>query len=64
MFALEKKQLHIVKEPLRKNCSCQSYRWKQVLICAEKEPLLEILNAQANPKDWRVIPLGDSANGR
>nr|DAL48055.1 MAG TPA_asm: hypothetical protein [Caudoviricetes sp.] len=63
MFALEKKQLYIVQEPLRKNRSCQSYRWKQVLLCEDKQPLIEILNAQSSPRDWRVIPLGDSADG-
>ena len=54
MFVLEYKQLHIVKEPLTKNCTCQSYRWKQYAMCEEREPLEEILNNQKYKISWRI----------
>lgn len=61
MYALEYKQLHIVKEPMRKNCTTQTYRWKQAAICDKKEPLEAIRAQKKNPENWRVIPMGDSA---
>lgn len=54
MFVLEYKQLHIVKEPMTKNCTCQSYRWKQYAKCEEREPLQEILSRQKRPDEWRI----------
>ena len=57
MFALEYKEPYIVKEPMLKNCTCQSYRWKQMAICEEKEPLEEILKTKQRPTDWRIVPL-------
>lgn len=54
MFVLEYKQLYIVKEPLRKNCCCQSYRWKQYVMCETREPLEEILNNQKDKSGWRI----------
>lgn len=43
MFFLCRKELHIVKEPLTKNRTCQTWRERQVYACAEREPLQEIL---------------------
>lgn len=54
MYALEYKQLYIVKEPLRKNRCCQSYRWKQAAVCAEREPLEEILKQKPDKNNWRI----------
>lgn len=60
MYALEYKQLHIVKEPMRMNCTTQTYRWKQAAICAEREPLEAMRATKKRPEEWRVIPMGDS----
>lgn len=46
MFALYYKELYIVKEPLTKNCTCQSWRAKQLAICEEIEPLKNYINNQ------------------
>lgn len=51
MFVLEYKRLHIVKEPQRKNCTCQSYRWKQYAICEARKPLEEMLINQKDKSD-------------
>lgn len=60
MFVLEYKQLHIVKEPMRKNCTCQSYRWKQYAICDRREPLEQLMSQQDRPDEWRIEPMADS----
>lgn len=60
MYALEYKQLYIVPEPLTKNRTCQSYRWKQHAICDSPEPLEDIRKKQNRPDDWRVVPMADS----
>lgn len=44
MFALYYKELFIVKEPLTKNRTCQTYRSKQLALCESEEPLREIIN--------------------
>lgn len=54
MFVLEYKQLYIVKEPMRKNCTTQSYRWKQYAVCEEREPLQAIIDKQMRPDEWRI----------
>lgn len=54
MFVLEYKQLHIVKEPLRKNCIHQTYRWKQLAMCETREPLEAILAKKERKEDWRI----------
>jgi hypothetical protein len=43
-----------VKEPLTKNCTCQSWRAKQLAICEEIEPLKNYINNQ-NDKDKYFI---------
>lgn len=55
MFALYYKELYIVKEPLTKNCTCQSWRAKQLAICEEIEPLKNYIN---NQNDIKVIRSG------
>ena len=54
MFVLEYKQLHIVKEPMRKNCTCQSYRWKQYAMCDDRQPLQDFIDKQPRPDEWRI----------
>lgn len=46
MFVLYWKEFYIVKEPLRKNCTYQTWRGKQVAMCNEKEPLEEYIKQQ------------------
>ena len=60
MYALERKKAYIVKTELTKNRTCQSYRWKQVAVCAERKPLDEIIQTKAYPQNWRVEPMADS----
>lgn len=55
MFILERKELYIVPEPLTKNRTCQSFRWKQYAMCEEREPLDEMVKKQRFPDNWRVI---------
>lgn len=54
MFVLEYKQLHIVKEPMRKNCTCQSYLWKQYAMCDDRQPLQDFIDKQPRPDEWRI----------
>lgn len=54
MYSLEYKQLYIVKEPMRKNCTTQSYCWKQAAVCAERKPLEEILKKKPDKENWRI----------
>jgi hypothetical protein len=60
IYALEHKQLYIVPEPLTKNRTCQSYRWKQYAVCADPEPLEAIKREQERPEEWRIVPLAAS----
>ena len=53
MFFLCRKELYIVKEPMTKNCTCQTWREKQVLACRQREPLEEILEAMPQSKRER-----------
>lgn len=55
MFILERKELYIVPEPLTKNRTCQSYRWKQYAMCEEREPLEEIMKKEKIQTEWRVV---------
>ena len=61
MYLLEYKELYIVPEPMIKNRTSQSYRWKQAAICEDKQNLEAIRAAKKHPEDWRVEPLGNSA---
>lgn len=60
MYVLEYKELYIVPDPLTKNRTCQSYRWKQAAICAEQEPLEQLRRSKRRPDEWRVEPMADS----
>lgn len=48
MYILYFKQLHIVKEPVRGNCTCQTYRNKQIAMCEEENPLQDCIDSQKN----------------
>jgi hypothetical protein len=51
MFVLEYKELYIVPEPLTKNRTCQSYRWRQYAMCESREPLEKVIDKMvANSK--------------
>ena len=54
MYALYYKQLHIVKEPMTKNCTCQTYRGKQLAICENKEPLQEYIDKQKDKSRYYI----------
>ena len=43
MFFLCRKELHIVKEPLTKNRTCQTWRERQICACRVREPLDEMI---------------------
>ena len=60
MYVLERKQLYIVPEPMLKNRTCQSYRWKQIALCEDAAPLEKMLNSKKHREDYRIIPLADS----
>lgn len=56
MFVLEYKELYIVPEPMTKNRTHQTYRWKQYCMSKEEEPLQDFINKQKRPKNWRIEP--------
>ena len=58
MYALYYKELHIIKEPMRKNCTCQSWRGKQLAMCEEKEPLQEYINKQKDKDRYYIEKMG------
>lgn len=55
MYMLYYKQLHIVKEPLTKNRTCQTTRNKQVAMCEDRKPLQEYINAQPESQRSRYF---------
>lgn len=61
MYALEYKQLFIIREPMLKNSTTQTYRWKQAAVCESAEPLERLRASKRNPDEWRIVPMGDSA---
>lgn len=56
-YMLEYAELYIVPEPITKNRTCQSYRWKQIAMCDEIEPLEKMLKPYMRiiDKDLNVI---------
>ena len=57
MFALYYKQLHIVKEPMTKNCTCQTYRNKQIAICEDRKLLQDYIDKQHDPSRYFIEKL-------
>ena len=45
-YILYQKVLHIVKEPLTRNRTHQTWRGEQLAMCEEKQPLLEWITKQ------------------
>lgn len=58
MFALYRKELYIIPEPLTKNRTCQTWRGKQIAICEEEKPLQEYIAKQKRPNDYYIEKLG------
>ena len=58
MYALMYKQLHIVKEPMTKNFTCQTYRNKQIAICEEEKPLQDFINSQKDKDRYFIEKMG------
>ena len=54
MFVLEYKEPYIVPEPLTKNRTCQSYRWKQYAIADDRETLQKIIDSKKRPENWHI----------
>lgn len=46
MYILYYKELHIVKEAMTKNRTCQTYRNKQIAMCEEEKPLQDYIDKQ------------------
>lgn len=46
MYILYFKELHIVKEEMLKNRTCQTYRNKQIAMCEQEQPLLDYIEKQ------------------
>lgn len=46
MYILYYKEFHIVREPMLKNCTCQTYRNKQIAMCEERQPLQDYIDRQ------------------
>ena len=54
MYILYYKQMHIVKEPILKNCTAQTWRRKQLAMCEEEKPLRDWINQQKHPERYYV----------
>ncbi len=53
MYVLERKVLYIPRENLTKNRCFQGYRWKQIALCDEREPL-ERMIPRGKERDYRI----------
>ena len=54
MYILYHKELYIIKEPLTKNRTHQTWRGKQVAMCEKEQPLQDYINKQKNPDDFYI----------
>lgn len=54
MYILYYKEFHIVKEPMRKNCTCQTYRNKQIAMCEDIKPLQDYIEKQPDKKRYFI----------
>jgi hypothetical protein len=54
MYILYYKELYVVKEPLTKNRTFQTWRGKQVAMCEEEKPLQEYINIQKHPEKYYI----------
>lgn len=46
MYILYRKESYIIREPLTKNRTCQSWRGKQVAMCERRKPLQDFIDSQ------------------
>jgi len=53
-YILEQEYLHIVKEPMLKNCTHQTTRWNQIAISDDREALIEWARKN-NVKKYRIV---------
>ena len=54
MFIMYYKELCIVKEPMTKNRTCQTWRGKQIAMCEEEAPLLDYIRQQKEPEKYYI----------
>lgn len=54
MYILYFKELHIVKESMRQNCTQQSWRGKQIAMCEDDKPLLDYISKQPHPDRYYI----------
>lgn len=54
MFILYYKELYIVKEPMLKNRTCQTYRNKQIAMCESRELLQEYIDSQKDKNRYFI----------
>lgn len=58
MYALIYKERYIVKEPMRKNCTCQTWRGKQLALCEEEKPLQDYIDKQPDKENYYIEKQG------
>lgn len=58
MYALIYKERYIVKEPMRKNCTCQSWRGKQLALCEDKDTLQAWIDKQPDKDNYYIEKQG------
>lgn len=54
MYILYFKELYMVKEPMLKNNTCQTWRGKQIAMCDEIEPLQNYISLQKYPERYYI----------
>lgn len=54
MYILYYKETYIVKEPLTKNRTCQSWRAKQLAMCADRQVLQDYIDRQKQPNRYFI----------
>lgn len=54
MYILYYKQFHIVKEPMTRNCTCQTTRNKQIAMCEDIEPLKDYISHQPDKDKYFI----------
>ena len=54
MFVLERKQLYIPRENLTKNRCFQGFRWKQLVMCEERDSLEKMI-PHGKEKEYQIV---------
>lgn len=60
VYVLYHKELHIVPEELTKNRTCQTWRGRQIAMCAEREPLEKYAQDVFPRGDWYIERRGEA----